>query len=102
MYIKEVKGFAHPESIYVDKNEIYVSNLGKELDPLAKDNDGFISKLDKNGDILQLKFISNLNAPKGMFKIKDILYVVDIDVVYGFKDNKEVFKLPIKNAVFLK
>ncbi|MBF7048558.1 ATP-binding protein [Campylobacter volucris] len=99
--IKEVKGFAHPESIYVDKNEIYVSNLGKELNPLAKDNDGFISKLDKNGDILQLKFISNLNAPKGMSKIKDILYVVDIDVVYGFKDNKEVFKLPIKNAVFL-
>lgn len=55
---------------------------------MAKDNDGFISKLDKNGDILQLKFISNLNAPKGMSKIKDILYVVDIDVVYGFKDNK--------------
>ncbi|AJC85639.1 hypothetical protein [Campylobacter sp. RM16704] len=101
--VQEFKGFSHPESVYVDENVVYVSNVGKELAPLNKDNDGFISKLDKNGNILELDFIKNLNAPKGMSRIGDILYVVDIDVVYGFnvKNKKEVFKLPLKNAVFL-
>ncbi|CAM4106946.1 ATP-binding protein [Campylobacter armoricus] len=101
--IQEFKGFSHPESVYVDGNFVYLSNVGKELAPLNKDNDGFISKLDKNGKVIELGFIKNLNAPKGMSKIGDILYVVDIDIVYGFnvKNKKEVFKLPIKNAVFL-
>ncbi|OCX43043.1 ATP-binding protein [Campylobacter ornithocola] len=101
--VQEFKGFAHPESIYVDESVVYVSNVGKELTPLNKDNDGFISKLDSDGKIVELEFIKNLNAPKGMSKIGDILYVVDIDIVYGFnvKNKKEIFKLPIKNAVFL-
>ncbi|MCV3382743.1 ATP-binding protein [Campylobacter sp. IFREMER_LSEM_CL292] len=101
--VQEFKGFSHPESVYVDKNAVYVSNVGKELTPLNKDNDGFISKLDKDGKILELEFIKGLNAPKGMSKIGDVLYVVDIDILYGFdiKNKKEIFKLPIENAVFL-
>lgn len=101
--IQKFKGFSHPESVYVDQNTVYVSNVGKKLAPLDKDNDGFISKLDSNGKILELEFIKNLHAPKGMSKIGNTLYVVDIDVVYGFDvvNKKEVFKLPINNAVFL-
>lgn len=100
---KEFDGFASPESIYGNKHGIFVSNVGKELLPLEKDNDGFISKLDSNGNIIEKKFISNLNAPKGMNSIDDILYVADIDTIKGFDLNnkKEVFNLPIKNAVFL-
>ena len=100
---KEFDGFASPESIYGNKHGIFVSNVGKELLPLEKDNDGFISKLDSNGNVIEKKFISNLNAPKGMNSIDNILYVADIDTIKGFDLNnkKEVFNLPIKNAVFL-
>lgn len=101
--LEEFDGFASPESIYVNNNDVYVSNVGTKLEPLAKDNDGFISKLDKNGNVVDKFFIKNINAPKGMSVIGDVLYVVDIDVLRGFnlKSKKEVFNLPIKNAIFL-
>ncbi|TKX34415.1 NHL repeat-containing protein [Campylobacter taeniopygiae] len=100
---QEIEGFLSPESVFVDKNAVYVSNVGKKLEPLAKDNDGFISKLDKNGKVLEYKFLSGLNAPKGMKEIDNILYVVDIDTLKGFdlSTKKEVFTLPIKGAIFL-
>ncbi|EAH6427345.1 ATP-binding protein [Campylobacter coli] len=100
---QEFDGFKSPESIFVNKNYVYVSNVGEKLEPLAKDNDGFISKLDKNGKVLEYKFLTHLNAPKGMMEIGKTLYVVDIDVVRGFdlKSKKEVFNLPIKGAIFL-
>lgn len=100
---QEFDGFKSPESIFVDKNFVYVSNVGEKLDPLAKDNDGFISKLDKNGKVLEYKFLSNLNAPKGMMELADTLYVVDIDTLRGFdlKNKKEIFNLSIKGAIFL-
>lgn len=46
-----------------------MSNVGEKLEPLAKDNDGFISKLDKNGKVLEYKFLTHLNTPKGMMEI---------------------------------
>ena len=100
---KEISGFSSPESVISDKSFIYVSNVGKELKPMEKDGDGFISKLSNDGKILNLKFISNLNAPKGMTIIKNTLFVVDIDRVLGFnlKSTKEVFNLEIKGAKFL-
>ncbi|MBK1963994.1 YncE family protein [Campylobacter novaezeelandiae] len=100
---KEFNGFENPESIFIDKDFIYVSNIGKKLEPLSKDHDGFISRLDKNGNILDYKFLSNMDAPKGMMKISNVLYIADVDVVRGFdlSNKKEIFKLPIKNAIFL-
>lgn len=101
--IKEIDGFNHPESVFVDDKSVYVANVGEKLAPLEKDNDGYISKLDKNGNILHKYFIKNLNAPKGMNEVKDVLYVVDIDTLYGFslKTKEKVFTLSIKNSVFL-
>ncbi|EAH4618745.1 ATP-binding protein [Campylobacter jejuni] len=100
---QEFDNFKNPESIFVDKNYVYVSNVGEKFEPLAKDNDGFISKLDKNGKVLEYKFLTHLNAPKGMMEIGKTLYVVDIDVLRGFdlKTKKEIFNLPIKGAIFL-
>jgi len=100
---QEIDGFSNPESIFVDKDYIYVSNIGKKPEPLEKDGDGFISKLDKNGAILELKFITHLNAPKGMMSLANVLYIVDIDSLYGFDLNskEELFALPIKDAIFL-
>lgn len=80
-----------------------MGNVGEKLEPFNKDNDGFISKLDKSGKIIEKKFLSNLNAPKGMNTINGVLYVVDIDTLKGFdlKSKKEVLNLPIKGAIFL-
>lgn len=98
-----IDGFSSPESVIVKDNNVYVSNVGKELRPSLKDGDGFISKLDKNGKVKELKFISGLNAPKGMSIVNNTLFVADIDTIKGFdlKNKKEVFSLVFKGAKFL-
>lgn len=90
-----LKGFSNPESVIADGNYIYVSNLGKKTAPSAKDADGFISRLTPEGKILELKFISGLDAPKGMAIIGKKLFVTDIDKIKGFdlKTGKEIFSL---------
>lgn len=100
---KDLDGFGAPESVFVDSNFIYVSNIGAKPEPLAKDGDGFISKLDKNGKFIDKAFIKNLNAPKGMARLDNRLFVVDIDTLYAFDVNskKQSLKLPISGAVFL-
>jgi DNA-binding beta-propeller fold protein YncE len=70
-----------PESVYYDdlKQVIYVSNVtGSSAD---KDNSGFLSKVSPDGKILSLKWVSGLNAPKGIGVIGNLLYVSDIDRV---------------------
>lgn len=98
-----INGFASPESVYVTKEHIFITNVGAKLDTLAKDNDGFISKLDKKGEVLERQFIKNLNAPKGMAKIQNTLYVVDIDTLKGFDlgTSKEIFSIRIEGSAFL-
>lgn len=99
---KEISGLHSPESVYVHRGEIYVSNLGKVADPLTKDEDGSIVKINPDGEIIP--FIQKgLNAPKGMSVINNILYVTDIDTIKGFdlKTQKKVFDLSIPNSVFL-
>lgn len=73
--IKKVEGFSHPESIIYDReNDVfYVSNIGD-----TTPGDGFISKLDSEGEILELKFIEGLNDPKGLLLLDNKLYVTDV------------------------
>lgn len=71
--------FQNPESTLYDakNNIIYVSNLvGGGGD---KDGIGFISKLNLDGTIETLKWVSGLNAPKGMAIYNNSLFVSDID-----------------------
>ncbi len=98
-----ITGFSSPESVIVNKQNVYVSNVGKELKPTDKDGDGFISKLDVDGTIKELHFIDGLNAPKGMGIVGNILFVADIDRVKGFdlRTKKEVFSLYFENVMFL-
>jgi sugar lactone lactonase YvrE len=62
-----------------DRNIIYVSNINGQ--PLEKNEQGFISKLSPEGEVLVEKWIEGLNAPKGMGVFEDKLYVTDIDQV---------------------
>jgi DNA-binding beta-propeller fold protein YncE len=70
-----------PESVLMDPagEVLYVSNVN--LNPWEKDGNGFISKLDKSGSILVLKWIEGLNAPKGMGISGNSLFIADIDQV---------------------
>lgn len=70
-----------PESVCYDPTAgiLYVSNInGKSLE---KDENGFISKLSLDGKITELRWVSGLNAPKGMGIFKGKLFVTDIDRV---------------------
>ena len=91
----KVEGFSSPESVTTDGTYFYVSNVGKELKPMDKDGDGYISRLSAKGKVLDAQFISGLNAPKGMTVNEGILYVADIDKVKGFSvsNGKQVFDL---------
>jgi len=94
-YANEITGFQHPESVVAYKDHLFVSNTGDKLEPLAKDGDGYISMLSRtDGKIVELKFITDLNSPKGMYIKKDILYVADVDKIQGFdlKTKKKVFE----------
>ena len=79
-----LRGFLILRVFFIVGEDVFVGNVGEKLEPLNKDNDGFISKLDKSGKIIEKKFLSNLNAPKGMNTINGVLYVVDIDTLKGF------------------
>jgi DNA-binding beta-propeller fold protein YncE len=71
----------NPESVaYASKqNILFVSNINGEPD--KKDQNGFISKVSpSNGSIIELNWITGLNAPKGIAFSNDNnkLYVSDI------------------------
>lgn len=78
-----------PESVCYDaqRNVLYVSNVAGG--PSDKDNNGFISKLSMDGQILQLEWCKGLNAPKGMGISGDFLFVTDIDQVVKIDINQQ-------------
>ncbi len=94
---------AHPESTLIGGERVYVSNIGKELKPMDKDGDGYISLLNKKGEVINKNFVTGLNAPKGMALVGDTLYVADVDEVRGFdvKSKKQVFSLVFEGVNFL-
>lgn len=88
--VTTTEGFSTPESVLWDRElEVwYVSNINGDAG--KKDNNGFISRLSRDGAIDSLHFILagrdgvTLNAPKGSALIGDTLWVADIDAVRGF------------------
>jgi hypothetical protein len=83
-------GFMTPESVLMDTvADVYlVSNINGS--PLEKDDNGFISRVNPDGTIAELKWIDGansnvtLNAPKGMAIRGDTLFVADINCVRLF------------------
>lgn len=89
----QVLGLQSPHSFLGDPSgkAYFISNVNGE--PEARDNNGFITKLDSEGKIVTLKFIAGgdgsveLHAPKGMALVDRMLYVVDLDQLRGFDKN---------------
>ena len=69
---KTVSGFASPESVVVAGDDVFVSNVGAKLEPMARDGDGFVSRLDRQGGIKALKWAAQLNAPKGLIAVDGV------------------------------
>ncbi len=74
---------AHPAG-----DSYFIANANGE--PGRADQNGFISKLDQHGAVLDLHFIQGgrgdaiLHSPHGMAVVGDTLYVADINVIRGF------------------
>lgn len=70
-----------PESVIYDKarDVLYVSNINHN--PWEKDNNGFISKMDLSGNIIELEWIKGMHGPKGMGIVGNSLFVTDMDQV---------------------
>jgi len=87
----QVTGLRNPAGVLVDPvtDAYYISNENGGASD--HDNNGFITKLDRNGKMINLKFIEGgqpsvtLDAPKGLAIVDKVLYVSDIDKVRGFE-----------------
>lgn len=84
-------GFDAPEAVRYDPDQdVYFVNSWGKGDPGAKDNNGFISRLNPDGTVAQLRFIAGgaggatLHSPRGMTIVGDTLWVVDPDAVRAF------------------
>lgn len=68
-----------PESVVFDKNKdlFYVSNVNGH--PLEADRNGYISTLSAEGKVVEQKWLTGLNAPKGLALVGNLLYVADIN-----------------------
>lgn len=82
-------GLEAPQSFVSDPEgaTYFISNINGEPD--ARDNNGFITKLDREGKVVSLKFIHGggdvqLHAPKGLALVGQTLYVTDLDQLKGF------------------
>ena len=81
----------------------FISSVNGEAE--TADNNGFITKLNPDGKLLNLKFIQGgkddvtLHAPKGMALVEHVLYVADLDTLRGFDTTtgKPVMALTIRS-----
>ena len=102
-------GLATPEAALYDaeKDTYYISNI--QGNPLDKDGNGFITRVNTDVKIPKLKWIDGtaagveLDAPKGMAVARDLLWVADIDSMRFFDRGYGAYKgtLLIEGATFL-
>src|SRR6185437_10458961 len=68
---------AIPESVLPVNKTLYVSEIDGE--PWGKDGKAEIGKISRDGKVIDLNWITGLNAPKGLAIRGDLLYVADLD-----------------------
>ena len=87
-----------PESVLADEARgiLYVSNMNSGA--AANSASGYISKVDMDGKIIELKWAEGLNGPKGMGLFENNLFVSDYDelVTINIESGKIVNKIKIE------
>jgi hypothetical protein len=95
--------FSSPESAYYDagSNAIFVSSINGQI--LEKDGNGYISRLSPDGKVVNAKWATGLNAPKGIRSLKGTLWVADIDEVVGIDiaSGKVASRVSVEGSQFL-
>lgn len=97
-------GLKAPESAYLDPKSgfLFLSQIG-EGGGKGKDGDGWVSKISVDGKMIENKWVTGLNAPKGVRSHDGTLYVSDIDRIVVIDIAKaEIEKIvEIEGAEFL-
>jgi hypothetical protein len=95
--------FAAPESAYYHaaSNSVFVSNINGQI--LDKDGNGYISRLSPDGKVVSAKWVTGLNAPKGLRSVGNTLWVADIDDVIAMDigSGKITSRVKVEGATFL-
>jgi hypothetical protein len=79
-----VEGFRYPESAFWDqaRGYWYVSNFGGDkIDPGGREEDGYLSLLDVDGNVVVERWVQGLRSPKGIRMSRDVLFVADVGQV---------------------
>ena len=99
----EVSGLGNPESVVYDPrlNLLYVSNVNGG--PNDKDSNGYISLVSMDGRIINEKWVTGLNGPKGLALHGTTLYTADIDelVAIDVDHGRITDKYKVDDAKFL-
>jgi hypothetical protein len=84
-----------------DEQAWFVSNIGGELG--VRDGDGFISRLDPDGEVAELRWLTGLDGPAGLRGAAGELFVADIDRLHrvDIAAAAVVETAPIDGAMFL-
>lgn len=97
------EGLSQPESVLYDgkSRAVYISNVAGS--PVAKDGAGWITKADSSGKVLLEKWVSGLNAPKGLAIRHGKLYTADIDELVEIDVKKGLLlrRIPVPEAKLL-
>ncbi|ARS40194.1 ATP-binding protein [Sphingobacteriaceae bacterium GW460-11-11-14-LB5] len=99
----ESKPLAVPESVLYSAKEkkLYVSLIDGAGN--VKDGKGGVAMLHTDGTIINAKWVENLNAPKGLARYRNTLFVADLTALVSIDitSGKIINKLEIDSAVFL-
>lgn len=98
-----LEGFANPESVALaaDGQELYVTNVAGEA--TARNGEGFVSRVSLDGEILETRWAVGLDAPKGIDRRGERLFVSDIDrlVEIDASTGQVLARTQIPDAAFL-
>jgi hypothetical protein len=94
---------ASPESAFFDaaSNSIFVSSINGGV--TDKDGNGYISRVTVDGKVVNAKWATGLNGPKGLRSVGGTLWAADIDEVVGIEiaSGRITQRVKLEGATFL-
>jgi hypothetical protein len=94
---------ASPESAFYDaaSSSVFVSNINGGV--TDKDGNGYISRLTPEGKVVNAKWATGMNGPKGLRGVGGTLWAADIDEVVGIEiaSGRITSRVKIEGASFL-
>jgi hypothetical protein len=82
---KATEGIATPESVYHDEGSGFIFSSQIDGAPDARDGNGRIVQMARNGRVVAADWVTGLNAPKGLRSSGRTLWTADLDEVVGIE-----------------